>query len=93
MSTPAQREAAREEREYRIQEVAHLIRFEGDADQIARRAGFKTTKGAIRQLRHWGYPELSRALDILASNGDPYLQRPGDARMELPGLIFGKVPA
>lgn len=69
--------AAEARRAARVEDVEFLLRWEGNAQAIAHRAGFTSAATAERYMNRCGRHDLARRLHALAERCDPY--QPGHA--------------
>lgn len=59
-------------REQRIEDIEFLLRYDGNAEAIATRAGFTNATSAVRLLDRWGRHDLAQRLRRHAVNIDVY---------------------
>ncbi len=64
-------------REARIEDLEFLLKWDGNAESIARRAGFTSAASAERQLARWGRHDLAARLHAFAVKCDPWEQQLG----------------
>ena len=63
----------------RIEDLEFLLQFDGNAESIARRAGFTNAASASRSLDRWGRHDLAARLHSYAVPCDPWKQTQGAA--------------
>ena len=61
-------------RDDRIEDLEWLLRYDRNAESVARRSGFTNAKSAERTLRRWGRPDLANTLRHYATDIDVYEQ-------------------
>ncbi len=61
-----------EKRAARIEDIEFLLKWDGNAESISKRAGFTCTASAERQLARWGRHDLAAKLHAVAADVDPW---------------------
>lgn len=56
----------------RLEDIEFLLQFDGNAESVARRAGFTSAHSAERALQRWGRFDLANILRRYARNIDVY---------------------